>query len=81
MLIEPDIDESKITERTEGDKTYISDGKGNEYLLRVGSMKESSLDLDPRIDLTKPIYEQAMRLWEEDGIIPKQAENSEADAA
>ncbi len=31
-----------------------------------GAMKGKQLDLDPRIDLTKPIYEQAMRLWKED---------------
>jgi hypothetical protein len=29
-------------------------------------MKDTPLDLDPRIDLTKPIYEQAMKLWAED---------------
>ena len=36
---------------------------GREFKVHgYGAMRDTPLDLDPRIDLTQPIYEQAMRL-------------------
>jgi hypothetical protein len=50
-----------------GDYAIIRYPDGQEFKIRgYGSMKDKPLDLDPRIDLTKPIYEQAMKLWKED---------------
>lgn len=50
-----------------GEYSIIRYPDGREYkLYGYGSGKDAPLDLDPRIDLTKPIYEQAMKLWEDD---------------
>jgi hypothetical protein len=50
-----------------GDYAIIRYPDGQEVKIHgYGSMKDTPLDLDPRIDLTKPIYEQAVKLWKED---------------
>lgn len=63
----------------DGDYTIIRYPDGQEIKLRgYGSMRDKQLDLDPRIDLTKPIYEQAMKLWKEDAQAALVAADSEA---
>jgi len=44
-------------------KHIVVDENGKEYVLHgFGWAKDSPLDIDPRIDLTKPIWEQVQRL-------------------
>ena len=44
-------------------KRIVVDENGKEYVLHgFGWAKDFSLDIDPRIDLTKPIWEQVQRL-------------------
>jgi hypothetical protein len=63
----------------EGDHAIIRYPDGREYRLRgYGWAKDSPLDLDPRIDLTKPIYEQAMKLWALDEAQERKEASSEA---
>jgi hypothetical protein len=41
----------------------VVDDDGKEYILHgYGWAKDNPLDIDPRIDLTKPIWEQVQRL-------------------
>jgi hypothetical protein len=50
-----------------GEDTFVSDELGQQYKVQgYGSMKDLPLDLDPRIDLTQPIYDQAKQLAAED---------------
>jgi hypothetical protein len=59
--------------------TLLRYNDGTEIKSRgFGSMKDKPLDLDPRIDLTKPIYEQAMKLWHEDDLQEQNANSGEA---
>ncbi len=63
----------------DGDHAIIRYPNGKEIKLRgYGSMRDTPLDLDPRIDLTKPIYEQAMKLWKEDAQGARGTADSEA---
>lgn len=44
-------------------KHIVVDENGKEYVLHgFGWAKDFPLDIDPRIDLTKPIWEQVQRL-------------------
>ena len=44
-------------------KHLVTDEKGDSYVLHgFGWGKDHPLDIDPRIDLTKPIWEQVQRL-------------------
>jgi hypothetical protein len=48
-------------------KRVVVDENGKEYVLHgFGWGKDYPLDIDPRIDLTKPIWEQAQRLAAQD---------------
>jgi hypothetical protein len=52
-------------------KRVVMDENGKEYVLHgFGWGKEFPLDIDPRIDLTKPIWEQVQRLAAQDGPHP-----------
>ena len=70
-MAEMQYDENGIEIPTEviydGNYAIIRYPNGHEIKLRgYGSMRDEQLDLDPRIDLTKPIFEQAIKLWKED---------------
>jgi hypothetical protein len=69
-----DWDHSRIKRRTvmtiqsgvlrkKGSKYYIFDANsGRELLLKGYGSQRIKLEIDPRIDLTKPIFEQAAKL-------------------
>jgi hypothetical protein len=60
-------DERKFRVWTEGSDTFVADESGGQYKLSgYGAMRDCLPDLDPRIDLTAPIYEQVQRLAAED---------------
>jgi hypothetical protein len=76
------VDESKIKMWTVGEDTFISDGEGNEYQLHgYGSMRDCMPDIDPRIDLTAPIYEQVQRLAAKDKAAERRARKRSEAAA
>jgi len=63
----------------DGDYALLRYPDGQEIKLRgYGSMRDKPLDLDPRIDLCKPIYEQAMKLWKEDKEAARVSTGSQA---
>jgi hypothetical protein len=51
----------KVTVKKVGDDVIVSDASGTSFLIK-GRGDRPTLDLDPRIDLTKPIWEQAQKL-------------------
>jgi hypothetical protein len=55
----------KITMKRIGDDLVVSDESGQSYVIK-GRGEHPTLEVDPRIDLTKPIYEQAMKLAAKD---------------
>jgi hypothetical protein len=76
------VDESKIKIRTVGEDTFVSDGEGNEYQLHgYGSMKDCMPDLDPRIDLTAPIWEQVQNLAAKDRATERKAKRDSEPSA
>ncbi|HZL27518.1 MAG TPA: hypothetical protein VFC39_13415 [Acidobacteriaceae bacterium] len=82
-MAEPQFNEEGIEIPSEvlnfGEYSIIRYTDGREYkLYGYGSMKDQQLDLDPRIDLTKPIYEQAMKLWKEDGANERKQGSNQA---
>jgi hypothetical protein len=71
------VDERKIRMWTVGEDTFISDGEGNEYqVYGYGSMKDCMPDIDPRIDLTAPIFEQVQKLAAKDRAAEKKAKRN-----
>jgi len=53
----------KITEKRVGDDMVYTDESGASYVLPGYAVKRGiGIELDPRIDLTKPIYEQVLKL-------------------
>jgi len=82
-MAQVELDENGIEIPSEiiedGEYTTIRYADGREYKLRgYGWAKDNPLDLDPRIDLTKPIYEQAMKLWAQDEEEERRQASSEA---
>jgi hypothetical protein len=82
-MAQVELDENGIEIPSEiiecGEYTIIRYADGREYKLRgYGCMKDTPLDLDPRIDLTKPIYEQAMKLWAQDAEEERRQAGSKA---
>jgi len=52
-----------VTENLLPPTHLVTDEKGDSYVLHgFGWGKDHPLDIDPRIDLTKPIWEQVQRL-------------------
>ena len=56
----------KVTVTKVGDDTVYSDENGQTFTVKASTRRPLLLDIDPRIDLTKPIYEQAMSLMAKD---------------
>jgi len=57
----------KITMTRVGDDMVVSDESGASYTIPGYAIKSGSpIEIDPRIDLTKPIYEQVMKLQAKD---------------
>jgi hypothetical protein len=52
----------KVTETRIGNDIVVSDESGESYVFAARSRRPLLLDIDPRIDLTKPIYEQVAEL-------------------
>ena len=53
----------KVTIKIAGSDYIVSDESGQSYVLKgYGSGKGLPLNIDPRLDLTKPIYEQVQKL-------------------
>jgi len=50
-----------VTVQRIGTDTVYTNERGESYTIR-GRGKGPGLEVDPRIDLTKPIYEQAVKL-------------------
>jgi hypothetical protein len=55
----------KVTVTRMGTDTVYTDESGQSYTIR-GRGDAPGLDIDPRIDLTKPIYEQVIKLAAKD---------------
>lgn len=57
-----------MSEKIETRETTVTDPKTGKVLVvrGFGCMKDHPLALDPRIDLTKPIYEQVLALEDAD---------------
>jgi len=55
----------KITVTRSGADTVYTNESGESYTIR-GRGEGPGLEVDPRIDLTKPIYEQAIKLAAKD---------------
>lgn len=55
----------KVTVTRTGEDLIVSDESGQSYTFR-GRGDRPTLEIDPRIDLTKPIYEQVQRLAKKD---------------
>jgi hypothetical protein len=56
----------KVTVVKVGNDIVVSDESGASYTFPGPTGRPLLLDIDPRIDLTKPIYEQAMKLQAKD---------------
>ncbi len=65
----------KITEKRVGDDMVYTDESGQSYTL-PGYAVHTGLppEIDPRIDLTKPIYEQVMKLAAKDKAAKRKRE-------
>lgn len=57
-----------MSKKRETTEMTVTDPKTGKVLVvrGLGSMKDHPLKLDPRIDLTKPIYEQVLALEDAD---------------
>lgn len=64
----------KVTMRKFGNDRIYTDESGRSVTLPGRPEGAPTLDLDPRIDLTKPIYEQAMKLVAKDRVVVARAE-------
>ena len=51
-----------VTETRHGEDIIVTDEAGTSYTFAVRDHRPLLLDIDPRIDLTKPIYEQVAEL-------------------
>ena len=60
----------KISVKRIGEDTIVSDESGQSYTFK-GRGNRPPLEIDPRIDLTRPIYEQVMRLAVKDAAREK----------
>ena len=56
----------KVTVKKTKTQIILSDGSGKSYTLPRSTERPLLLDIDPRIDLTKPIYEQVIKLQAKD---------------
>ena len=52
----------KVTETRVGENIVVTDEAGESYTFVARHKRPMLLELDPRIDLTKPIYEQVAQL-------------------
>jgi hypothetical protein len=52
----------KVTVKKTRTEIVLSDGNGHSYSLPRSTGRPLLLDIDPRIDLTKPIYEQMQEI-------------------
>lgn len=59
-----------MSKKRETTEMTVTDPKTGKVLVvrGAGSMKDHPFTLDPRIDLTKPIYEQVLALEEADKL-------------
>ena len=55
-----------VTVTKVGNDTVYSNESGQSFTVKGSTRRPLLLDIDPRIDLTKPIYEQAMKLMAKD---------------
>ena len=58
----------KVTVNKTRTQIVLSNGNGRSYALPSSADRPLLLDLDPRIDLTKPIYEQIQKAEAKDRI-------------
>jgi hypothetical protein len=69
----------KITETQVGDDMVYTDESGASYTLPGYAVKRGiGIELDPRIDLTKPIYEQAAKLDAKDKAAARKRQTAAA---
>jgi hypothetical protein len=50
----------------DGGGVFTDDAGHNHFIKGYGAGREKKLDLDPRIDLTQPIWEQVQKLEQQD---------------
>jgi len=56
----------KVTKTKIGKDIVVTDEAGESYIFKSRNKRPLLLDIDPRIDLTKPIYDQVTKLAAED---------------
>ena len=64
----------KVTMQWSGNDRIYTDESGMSFTLPGRPEGAPTLDLDPRIDLTKPIYEQVLKLAAKDKATAARAE-------
>ena len=69
----------KITETRVGDDMVYTDESGQSYVLPGYAVKRGmGIELDPRIDLTKPIYDQVAKLDAKDKAAARKRQRTAA---
>jgi hypothetical protein len=58
----------KVTVKKTKTRIILSDGSGQSYTLPRATGRPLLMDIDPRIDLTRPIYEQVQDLAARDEV-------------
>lgn len=71
----------KITVKKVGSDTVYSDEAGQSWTLPGPLDPPLLLDIDPRIDMTKPIYEQVIKLQARDRAAAARAKRRKRQAA
>lgn len=70
----------KVTVKKVKGDTIVSDESGASYTFK-GRGGRPRLEIDPRIDLTKPIYEQVMKLMAKDKAAEAKAKKRKRQAS
>jgi hypothetical protein len=71
----------KVTVKKVKGDIVVSDESGASYTFPRPTGRPLLLDIDPRIDLTKPIYEQVMKLQTKDKAASARAKKRKRQAA
>jgi hypothetical protein len=71
----------KVTQKTVNGNRILTDETGQTWTLPGPSDPSLRLDIDPRIDLTKPIYEQVLKLAARDKAAAGRAKSRKRKAA
>jgi len=71
----------KVTQKRVNSDIVLTDEAGQTWVWPGPSDPSLRLDIDPRIDMTKPIYEQVLKLEAKDRAAAARAKNRKRKAA